>query len=79
MFILCVCMCTCVNLQFLKYVIINKNSGSPPSGMRDLSRFWLSCLGSLVDLIRRLLNYLAFQSFDHECNVHVCACLKPEQ
>ena len=32
------------NLQFLNIVIINeKNQGSPPSDIGDLSRFWLSC------------------------------------
>ena len=31
-----------------------------------LSRFWLSCFGSLVLLLPKLLNYLAFESFDFE-------------
>ena len=36
----------------------------PPSGIDDLDRFCLSCLGPLVLL---LLNYLPVQSFDFEC------------
>ena len=42
-------------------------NAAPPSGIDDLSKFWLSCLGPLVFVLTKLLNYLAFQSFDFEC------------
>jgi len=29
------------NMQFLNNVIINKNKGSPPSGISDFNRYWL--------------------------------------
>jgi hypothetical protein len=43
-----------------------KNKDSRPSGIFDHSLFWQSCLGPLVYLLRRLLNYLALKSFDYE-------------
>jgi hypothetical protein len=40
--------------------------GSAASGIGDLIRFLLSCLGPLVSCFKPLLNYLAFQYFDIE-------------
>ena len=44
------------------------NYDSPPSDICDRSWFWLSCLGPLVSLLPKPLNYVAFQSFDFERN-----------
>ena len=44
-----------------------QNKGSPPSGIADLSRFWLSCLGLLVYLLPKTIKFvLAFKYFDYE-------------
>jgi hypothetical protein len=40
------------------------NHFSLTSGIGDLGRFWLSCLGPLVLISPNTLNCLAFQSFD---------------
>jgi hypothetical protein len=37
-----------------------------PCNLGDLSRFWLFCLDPKVVLLRTLLNYSAFKSFDFE-------------
>jgi hypothetical protein len=39
---------------------------SPPSGIGELIRFWLSCLGFLVYCFQTFLYYLAFEYFDIE-------------
>jgi hypothetical protein len=46
------------------YILCTKNVDIKLSTHR--SRFWFSCLGPLVVLLRTLLNYSAFKSFDFE-------------
>jgi hypothetical protein len=43
---------------------VTDNHFSLVSGIGDLGRFWLSCLGPLVLISPNTLNCLAFQSFD---------------
>ena len=49
--------------KFLNNVIINKNKGSPPSGIGDINRCWLFCLGSLIYFLAKLLKLFAFPIF----------------
>jgi len=42
---------------------LNSLQGSPPSGMGDLSRFWLSCLGLFVFLLPKTFKLFGFQIF----------------
>ena len=48
----------------LSYLGETDNHFSLASGIGDLSRIWLSCLGPLVLISPNTLNCLAFQSFD---------------
>ena len=50
--------------DFLQYFVFTRIYHTYSWG--DLSLFWLSCLGLLVLVLPKLLNYLAFQSFDFE-------------
>jgi hypothetical protein len=48
----------------LSYLGETDNHFSLTSGIGDLDRIWLSCLGPLVLISPNTLNCLAFQSFD---------------
>jgi hypothetical protein len=55
-----------LKLTVLKSCYYYQNNGSPPSGLGDIIRFWLACLGHLAFLLQRLSNYLPFKYFGFE-------------
>jgi hypothetical protein len=61
-----------VYLQFLNNVIFIKTKVLlHPSGIGDISRFWLFCLDPLVFVLSKLFNCLSSQSFDLERTLKV--------